>query len=56
MLDESERLESHFHIKVASLKVKLECDFCVGCVNVRPNALKFANLERFFCFAEPTAS
>ena len=29
--------------------VKIACDYCKGPVHGKPNILKFANVERFFC-------
>lgn len=41
--------KKHFHVKLDNLKVKMRCEFCQGPINDKPQVLKFAGLERFFC-------
>lgn len=48
--------EKHFHVHVDGLKVKLKCDFCRGPVHGKPQVLRFAGFERFFCCVQCRAS
>lgn len=42
-------IKSH-NVKLGKeMLVKMSCDYCKGPVEGKPNVLKFANLERFFC-------
>ena len=33
----------------SGLAINIVCDFCEGPIHGKPNILKFANIERFFC-------
>jgi DNA-binding Lrp family transcriptional regulator len=39
----------HFHVKVDNLKVKIQCEYCGGPIQGKPNVLEFAKFQRFFC-------
>jgi Lrp/AsnC family leucine-responsive transcriptional regulator len=55
-LEEIKKQKKHFHVYVEGITVKLKCDFCGGPIHDRPNVLKFANIERFFCCTQCRAS
>lgn len=49
IVDKLKGEKRHFHVKLEDMRIKLKCDFCGGPVNSKPQVLKFANFERFFC-------
>jgi DNA-binding Lrp family transcriptional regulator len=44
-----EEQKKHFHVKVESMKVRMQCEYCGGPINSKPKVLEFANFQRFFC-------
>jgi len=39
---------NHVNLK-SEMSVKMKCDLCNGTIGDKPNVLKFASFERFFC-------
>jgi len=43
-------------LNVKGLKIKLNCEFCGGPIHEKPNVLRFADFERFFCCTQCRAA
>ena len=42
----------HFHVRIdGDMQVKMQCEYCGGPVQGKPQVLEFANFQRFFCCA-----